>query len=43
MNVKNSKRWLFLACSGYPKCKNAKPIWKSTWDEVNKRLENKDS
>jgi ssDNA-binding Zn-finger/Zn-ribbon topoisomerase 1 len=27
-----------MACTGYPKCKNAKPIPKTAWDEVNERL-----
>ena len=26
MVIKNSKRGKFLACSAYPKCKNAKPL-----------------
>src|ERR1019366_6537728 len=26
MVIKNSRRGPFLACSGYPKCKNAKPV-----------------
>ncbi len=39
--VKNSRRWQFLAAKNYPKVKIAKNIPKDVWDELNKRLEEK--
>ncbi len=40
--LKNSRRWQFLAAKNYPKVKIAKPIPKDVWDELNKRLEEKE-
>jgi len=41
MVLKNSRRWPFLAAKNYPKVKIAKNIPKDVWDEVNKKLEEK--
>lgn len=41
--LKNSKRWQFLAAKNYPAIKIAKNIPKDIWDELNKRLEEKNA
>lgn len=41
--LKNSKRWQFLAAKNYPAVKIAKNIPKDIWDELNKRLEEKNA
>ena len=41
--LKNSKRWQFLAAKNYPAVKIAKNIPKDVWDELNKRLEEKNA
>ncbi len=41
--LKNSKRWQFLAAKNYPTVKIAKNIPKDIWDELNKRLEEKNA
>ena len=43
MVVKNSRRWPFLAAKRYPEVKIAKNIPKDVWDELNKKLEEKES
>ncbi len=40
--VKNSKRWPFLRAKNYPQVKIAKNIPKDVWDEVKKRLSQKE-
>lgn len=42
MVVKNSRRWPFLAAKRYPEVKIAKNIPKDVWDELNKKLEEKE-
>lgn len=39
--IKNSRRWQFLAAKNYPAVKIAKNIPKDVWDELNKRIEEK--
>ncbi len=41
--VKNSRRWPFLAAKNYPDVKIAKPIPKDVWDELNKKMEEKNN
>ncbi len=43
MVVKNSRRGPFLAAKRYPEVKIAKNIPKEVWDELNQRMEQKDS
>jgi len=42
MVVKKSRRWPFLAAKNYPAVKIAKNIPKAIWDELKKRLEEKE-
>lgn len=41
--LKNSRRWQFLAAKNYPAVKIAKNIPKEIWDELNKKLEEKEN
>lgn len=43
MVVKNSRRWPFLAAKNYPAVKIAKNIPKEVWDELNKKMEEKNT
>lgn len=43
MVVKNSRRWQFLAAERYPEVKIAKNIPKDVWDELNKKLSEKEN
>lgn len=42
MVVKNSRKWPFLAAKNYPEVKIAKNIPKDVWDELNRRMTEKE-
>jgi hypothetical protein len=42
MVVKNSRKWPFLAAKNYPEVKIAKNIPKDIWDELNRRMTEKE-